>query len=186
MSKYKVCTIPNLMSFFRILLVPVFVVSYLKTTQDIAIFPIIVLVVSGLTDLFDGLIARRFNMVSDLGKMLDPIADKLTQIAVIACLTIRFQQLIFLLIVYIVKELAIVVGGVVMLKSKQQVPSAKWFGKVSTFEFYLAMALLLVFPNMDSVYITIIVILTVSLTLFSLVMYAFQFFRTPSQKGDNK
>lgn len=185
-SKSKIWTIPNLMSFFRILLVPVFIVAYLKTERDIAVWPIVILIISGLTDLFDGLIARKFNMVSDLGKMLDPIADKLTQISVIACLAIRFNQLLLLLVVYIVKELAIIVGGLVMLKSKKQVPSARWFGKVSTFEFYLAMALLLVFPNMDSVYITALVVLTLGLTLFSLFMYAFQFFRTPTKKGENK
>ena len=84
MSRYKILTVPNLMSFFRILLVPVFAVTFL---EKVPLWPVVILLLSGVTDLFDGMIARKFNQVSDLGKMLDPAADKLTQIAVVSCLT---------------------------------------------------------------------------------------------------
>lgn len=177
MAKSKIITIPNLMSGFRILLIPVFVVTFLR---GVAVWPIVILLLSGVTDLFDGMIARRFHQVSDLGKMLDPIADKLTQIAVVACLTtVYFRPMLVLLVVYIVKELGMLIGGIVMLKWKKQVPSAKWFGKVATFEFYFAMALFLVFPQFlldNPGYIAAIIAVTIALILFSLVMYAVQFF----------
>ena len=190
MTVKKYLTIPNLLSFFRILLVPAFIVAYLRTPESgfVAVWPIIILVLSGVTDLFDGMIARKFNQVSDLGKMLDPVADKLTQIAVVACLTIRFRQLWILLAVYIVKELAMVAGGLIVLKKKKQVPSAKWFGKTATFEFYCAMALFLVFPNFLEQHPALIAVLmwiTLVLLLFSLFMYAIQYFGISNNKGDN-
>lgn len=183
MPKSRIVTIPNLLSFFRILLIPIFAILYFKTQDRIALWPIIILVISGLTDMLDGLIARKFHQVSDLGKILDPIADKLTQITVVACLAIRFRQLWVLLGIYIIKELAILIGGISMLKSKKVVPSARWFGKVATFEFYCAMALLLVFPDMNIIYVDFIIIITTALVIFSLVMYAIHFFNLITKKG---
>ena len=74
-------TIPNILSCFRIVLIPVFVWQYINVPDDqIALWPILILILSGITDILDGFIARRFNMISDLGKMLDPVADKMTRI----------------------------------------------------------------------------------------------------------
>ncbi len=178
MSRYKILTVPNLMSFFRILLVPVFAVTFL---EKVPLWPVVILLLSGVTDLFDGMIARKFNQVSDLGKMLDPAADKLTQIAVVSCLTtVYFQPMLVLLVVYIVKELTMLAGGLVMLRRKKIVPAARWFGKIATFEFYFAMALFLVFPRFllaHPGYIAVIIAITIGLIVFSLLMYAVQFFK---------
>ena len=188
MKVKKWLTIPNLLSAFRILLVPAFIVSYLymDSGESFAFWPVIILLVSGITDLFDGMIARRFNQVSDLGKMLDPVADKLTQISVLVCLTIRFREmwaLWLLLILYVVKEFSIMVGGLVMLKGKrQEVPQAKWFGKLSTFEFYTAMLLLLAFPQMPEWLISVFALLTAALAIFSLIMYVIAFFGKKSEQ----
>ncbi len=187
MTKVKIFTIPNIMSAFRIVLIPVFIFTFL---EGIPVWPVIVLALSGLTDLFDGMIARKFNQISDLGKMLDPAADKLTQVAVVACLTtVYFKPMVFLLMVYVVKEASMLIGGIVMLKSKKQVPSAKWFGKIATFEFYFAMTLFLLFPNFlkeNPVYITVIIVITIGLILFSLFMYAVQFFGNPKKEASGK
>lgn len=176
-------TIPNLLSAFRILLVPAFIVSYqsLGSSDRFALWPVLILAVSGITDLFDGMIARHFNQVSDLGKVLDPIADKLTQVSVLICLAIRFQdrwEFWLLLSIYVLKEGLIMVGGLVMLKGKrQQVPQAKWFGKLATFEFYAAMLLMLVFPGMPAWLMTVLVLITAVLAAFSLCMYIIGFCR---------
>ena len=187
MSKSKILTVPNLMSFFRILLVPAFAAAFLRRDP---VWPIVILLLSGVTDLFDGMIARKFNQVSDLGKMLDPVADKLTQIAVVACLTTIYRRpMLVLLVVYIVKELTMVAGGLVMLKWKKQVPSAKWFGKIATFEFYFAMALFLVFPHFllgHPAYIAAIIAITIVLIVFSLLMYAVQFFGASKKDANPK
>ena len=188
MTVKKYATIPNLMSLFRIILIPIFVVVYLNTadTTTIAWWPILILALSGLTDFFDGMIARKFIQVSDLGKMLDPVADKLTQVAVIACLAFRYPQLWILLGFYVIKEISMMIGGLVMLKGKRrQVPSARWYGKVATFELYTAMLLLLLFPQMSNGLVTAIVVITAGLALFALIMYAMSFFNF-NNKGDNK
>ena len=83
----KIFTIPNIISMFRLLLIPVFIFSYVILKNDL--LTVILLTVSGISDMLDGWIARRFNMVSELGKALDPIADKLTQLSMILCLIFR-------------------------------------------------------------------------------------------------
>lgn len=182
MKEKKWLTIPNLLSVLRILLVPAFVVSYLTlpSTDVFALWPMLILAFSGITDLFDGWIARRFNQISDLGKMLDPAADKLTQFSVLVCLVIRLGRMPMLwalLILYVVKDLLILIGGVLMLRGERRVvPQAKWFGKVSTFGFYLATILLIAFPNMPEWTINLLALVVILLALFSLIMYAVGFF----------
>lgn len=142
-------TIPNILSLVRIALLPVFAVLYLKSDAQ----PMLlwwaggVLVLSGLTDLFDGAIARRFNQISEVGKLLDPLADKLTQVTVVACLSTRFSELIWLVVLCVLKELAQAIGGFLLLRRGDTVRGARWFGKVSTVVFYSAMAAIVLFPN---------------------------------------
>ena len=139
-------TIPNILSFIRIALIPVF--CWLMVTAmhgeilDLKRFliGIIVFVLAGLTDLFDGKIARRFNQVTDLGKMLDPVADKLTQFAVAIILIVWFWGdwlFIGLFSVYIIKEVFQIVAGMIMLRRHDKPMMAGIWGKVSTMVFYI-------------------------------------------------
>ncbi len=177
-------TIPNLLSIFRIFLIPIFVPVFIITEgEGFSWWPVIILAVSGLTDLLDGFIARRYNQISDLGIILDPVADKLTQIAVCACLTVRYNQLLILLIIYVVKELVMLTGGAIQLKFGGPIPSAKWYGKLSTFQLYVAMGLFLIIPDMNPILINIIIVITIILVLFALVMYMSIFFNLLNIKG---
>ena len=88
----KILTIPNIMSFFRLVLIPIIV--YFYVVKENYLWTLILLVVSGLTDIVDGFIARKFKMISDFGKAIDPIADKLTQLALLCCLLFRFNYMI--------------------------------------------------------------------------------------------
>ena len=134
-------TIPNLLSVIRIALIPVFAVLYLRGDMIPAVT---ILIVSGLTDLFDGKIARRFNQVSDLGKILDPVADKLTQITVAVILLIKFLQAEspvihafgWVFIVFLAKEGFMVLGGLAMLLCGLRPGAAEMPGKVATVVFY--------------------------------------------------
>lgn len=142
-------TIPNILSLFRIALVPVFAVLYLKSEQSpvLLTWAIGVLVLSGLTDMLDGIIARKWNQISEVGKILDPTADKLTQVAVVLCLTLRMPRLWPLLALCFVKELLQTIGAAMLLLREQpQVQAARWYGKISTVVFYVTMALYVVFP----------------------------------------
>ena len=127
----KIFTIPNLLSMVRILLPPVFVWLYSVKKEYMAAF--VVLLLSGVTDLLDGFIARRFHMISVLGKMLDPIADKLTQAAVLLSLGSRFPLLFVLAALFVLKEAVTGVMFLVVMRKTQAVRGADWHGKITTF-----------------------------------------------------
>ena len=118
-SSKKIFTIPNLLSFFRILLIPL--MWYLYVTAHEPGWTVAVLALSGLSDLVDGKIARKYHMTSDLGKVLDPIADKLTQVTLVVCLISRHRQLCYVLALQIVKELTMAGAGLLVLKRTKQV-----------------------------------------------------------------
>lgn len=128
--------IPNALSVLRIVLIPVFMTLYLLHFD---MWAFAVLLVSGLTDAVDGFVARRFNMITDCGKLLDPLSDKLTQVAVVVCLTTRYTELLPLTVLCFAKELFQAIGGILLLKKNVQAQGARWFGKVSTVLFYATM-----------------------------------------------
>ncbi len=138
----KVWTIPNFMSMFRLLLVPFIIWAYVGLNNPT--LTIILLAVSALTDVFDGVIARKFNMVSDLGKALDPFADKVTQVTVVLCLAFSYPMLWFLLGLCVFRETCMGILGYITIRKTNRVPYAHWYGKVSTVVLYVsALALLL-------------------------------------------
>lgn len=138
--------IPNALSLVRIVLIPVFLVLYLNHLDWWAFG---VLVLSGLTDMLDGFIARHFNQITECGKLLDPISDKLTQVAVLVALATRYRELLPLVILCAVKETCQAVGGVIMLKRGNRVQGSLWFGKLSTVVFYICMLVLVVSTLFD-------------------------------------
>lgn len=180
----KIFTIPNILSIVRILLIPVFIVLYLIGRQGENIYLMIsvaVVALSGFTDILDGIIARKCNMVSDLGKVLDPVADKLTQAAVAICLAIDNPIVIPMFVVFAVKESAMMIGALTLYKSTERRPiSAKWYGKMSTVILYAVMMLIII----NSIYefipgwiITALVIIATLSIIFSVINY-YLLFRT--------
>lgn len=148
---FKGClTIPNLLTLIRILIVPVFAVLFLNGEF---LWAVLVLAVSGLSDFLDGKIARRFNQVSALGKLLDPVADKLTQITLAILLYITFHSaqnetlkaFSWVFLVFIIKEAVMVIGGAVMLAFGIRPGAAEIYGKVATFAFYAVMLVIICF-----------------------------------------
>lgn len=148
---FKGClTIPNLLSLMRIIIIPFFAVLFYKGEIVAAL---ILLFISGLSDFFDGKIARKFNQISALGKILDPVADKLTQITLAVMLYIEFRiaessvmrAFGWVFLVFLIKEAVMVVGGGVMLLLNLRPGAAEIYGKVSTFVFYGVMLLIIGF-----------------------------------------
>ena len=137
-------TVPNAMSVFRILVIPVFVCFALADHIPGAL---IALGLSGLSDALDGFVARKFNQITELGKMLDPFADKLTQGAVAICIAVRYPSICPLLFLFVAKELLMLYGACLLLKHKKKPCAAKWYGKLSTVLFYLSIALIIVLDN---------------------------------------
>ena len=179
-------TVPNLLSLIRILLIPVFGVLFYNGE---ALWAVVVLVLSGLTDLFDGKIARRFNQISELGKILDPVADKLTQITIAVVIflvldksqdpTMQWFKWVFLFFLF--KELVMILGGAVMLAIGLRPGAAEIYGKVATFVFYGVMVVVLAFgPEIGALrewftlptpVMIVLVIISAALTSVALLSY---------------
>lgn len=138
--------IPNALSLLRIALIPVFMVLYLTHNDGWAFGA---LALSGVTDVLDGWIARRFDQITDCGKLLDPLSDKMTQVAVVVSLTTRYIELLPLAILCFIKEACQAVGGVILLRRNSEVRGSRWFGKLSTAVFYTSMLALMLFPGMS-------------------------------------
>lgn len=184
---FKGCwTIPNLLSVIRILLIPVFAVLFYKQEYGWAI---LTLVLSGLSDFFDGKIARKFNQISALGKMLDPVADKLTQVTLAVLLFMSFNNaqdetlkaFSWVFLVFIVKEIVMVLGGAVMLACGIRPGAAEIYGKVATFAFYAIMILVIAFGpevgvfrtvfTLPNILMMILVVISAILTLVAFASY---------------
>lgn len=168
--KNQLLTIPNLLSLLRLLMIPLIV--WLYCVAERYYLAIVVIILSGLTDIADGIIARRFNMVSDFGKVFDPIADKLTQGALILCLTMKYKGMFVLLILFAFREITLLTMGYKTLKKTNCVNSAKWYGKLSTFVLYAVMMLLILFPAIPLWTANTLICLCGAVVLFSLILYA--------------
>ncbi len=141
------------------------------------IWAIVVLVLSGLTDIFDGFFARKFNTVTSWGKLADPLADKLMQIMVLVMLFIKDKISIVIVIILILKEIFMVIGSYFLYKEDNVVVSANWYGKIATVLIYFAVVLII----FNVPYASIIMILAVAFSLFSLLMYTLNFLKLKSQ-----
>lgn len=167
--QHKIFTVPNLLSMFRLALIPIIVWVYVGKNAHILATALIVL--SGLTDIADGKIARKYNMVSDLGKVLDPFADKLTQFSMLFCLVTRFYWVWYLIAFFVIKELTQALMAYVVLRKKEKVESAQWFGKASTATLYAVMIILFVCPVVSDTMAMTLCGLAGGMLLLSLILY---------------
>lgn len=194
-------TVPNLLSFLRIVMVPIFAVLFYKGEYAWAVF---VLGLSGLSDFFDGKIARRFNQVSALGKMLDPVADKLTQITIAVMFYITFKgssdatvkAFSWVFLIFLVKEAVMVIGGGTMIAMGLKPGAAELPGKIATFVFYLVMIAIIAFGpdigilgsvfTLPSAVMIALVCLSVLLTIIAFASYMPDVFRQYKEKKAKK
>lgn len=185
-TKYKsqILTIPNLLSLFRIILIPFIVWAYCGINNPYLSLGLIVL--SALTDIVDGFIARKFNMVSDFGKVLDPIADKLTQGTVAICLSLKYKWMIALIVLLVVKEIIMGLMGAITLQKYGEVNSAKWYGKANTVLLYASMMLLVVFPNIKISLANILIWICMTAMVISLALYVNFYIKVWKEKEKNE
>ena len=171
--KKEVFTIPNFLSLFRLVLIPVYVVIYLRATalEDYCIAAG-VLAVSCLTDLIDGKIARHFNMISTVGKILDPLADKATQFTLIICLAIKNTVLWTLVVLFVVKEGFQLIAGLLTLRKGQMLTGALLSGKICTTVLFLSLIVMVLMPDLDPKVITAITVVDCICMVISFIGYA--------------
>ena len=176
--KKELLTIPNLLSLFRLLLIPVYVTIYLNATEGYHyVIASAILAVSCLTDMIDGKIARKFNMISTVGKILDPIADQATQFTLIICLAIRHPVLWGLLVLFLVKEIFQLVAGLIFLRKGLMLDGALISGKISTTILFISLIVLVLLPDLQPTVVTTLTVLCAVALGISLLDYFWQYYR---------
>ena len=170
-NKYqkKIITIPNVLSFIRLLMIPFLVWLYYVKSDNIG--TVMLLVASGLTDIVDGFIARRFNMISDFGKILDPIADKLTQAVMLFCLMLKYKLMLLPLALLVVKEILAAIMGILSIRRSGEVYSAFWHGKVATALLYLTLGIHVIWFEIPSIVSVTLILMCAAFMLLSSILY---------------
>ncbi len=182
MSSNKIFTVPNLLSIARLALIPLLLWLYLK--KEAYGWTAAVLLLSGLTDVADGCIARRFHLVSDFGKALDPVADKLTQFAMLLCLVHRFPAMLIPLSILVAKELITGLFSLVVVCTTKTVEGADWHGKVCTVLLYGTMALHLLFPHIPQSLSRGSILACTAMMVISFILYTIRNIRALTGKRE--
>ena len=168
--------IPNILTIIRFILIPFIFTSVVNNDYLVAI---IIFTISAMTDVLDGYIARKYNYITDLGKLIDPLADKLTQVSLLLSLAILKILPWWIFAIVFIKECVMVISASVLYKRKDVVVYSKWYGKLATVLFYLSIVFSLIInqfhiqmPFKIDLYLYYLAILA---TIFSLIMYSIKF-----------
>lgn len=187
--KKEIFTIPNLLSLFRLVLIPLYVTIYLNARDNADYYlAAAILAVSCLTDLIDGQIARRCNMISTVGKVLDPFADKVTQFTLVICLSIKYPILWTLSILIFVKEIFQLTAGIIRFRKGRMLKGAQITGKICTTVLFLSLIVLVMMPDIEYKYVQLIALIDAIFLLIAFTDYIIVYIRkdTKFQVLDNK
>lgn len=180
----KILTIPNILSFLRICMIP-FIVWFYCVKEQYSVVGFI-LIVSGATDIIDGYIARHFNMISDVGKALDPIADKLTQGIMLICLILRFPFMIVPLVVLSIKETFMFITNFLVIQKTGVVPGAEWHGKAATVLLYSMMILHTFWYEIPKNISSVLIFACAVMISLSFMLYGKENIKTLVRKRENE
>lgn len=174
-------SIPNMLSLFRLLLIPVYIIIYLNAQSTTDYFlAATILAVSCLTDLIDGKIARHFHMITTLGKILDPLADKATQLALIICLAIKRPFLRYLLVLFVVKESFQLIAGGINLRRGKMLKGALLSGKICTTVLFISLIIMVMIPDLHTNAVNIITTVDIIFMTISFGNYLHTYFHNES------
>lgn len=185
LTRENILTIPNGLSLIRLLLIPLILRAYCVYHNALATVALVTL--SGLTDIADGWIARHFNMVSDVGKVLDPLADKATQAAMVICLIERTRWMALLLGLLLAREVLLAVWGVIALRRTDTINCSKWHGKLCTGVIYVVMSVLILFPQIPDAAAAAMVLACAALVVLTGTLYSCfycRFLRSHSERSE--
>ena len=168
-TKDQILTIPNMLSFFRMALIPVIVWVYCGLEMPLLALAFILL--SGLTDIIDGYIARKYDMITDFGKAIDPVADKMTQVAVLFCLVTRFKLMLLPLCIMAVKEIVMFTTRLCLFRKTEKVYGAVWHGKANTTILYLMIYAHIIWVNINITVSNVLIYISTGFMIFSFVAY---------------
>ncbi len=180
--KKEILSIPNLLSLFRLALIPVYILIYLNAVSASDYYlAAAVLAVSCLTDMIDGKIARHFNMITTLGKILDPLADKATQFSLIICLSIKYPVLLYLVGLFVVKEGFQLIAGGINLRKGIMLKGALLTGKICTTVLFISLILLVMIPTLSYTAVTVITVIDLIFMTIAFVDYLMAYFTKESK-----
>ena len=169
----------NKLTLLRVILVPVFLIFLIgKGIPYGSIIATLIFIIASLTDQLDGYIARRFHMISNLGKILDPVADKLTQAAMLICSFTRFPHMLPLIVIMAVKELYMAVSGCLVIQKTGKVHGADWHGKIVTFLLYGTAAVHIIWFHITPMVSDLLIGLCAIMMVISVALYIIQNTRT--------
>ena len=170
--KKEIFTIPNLLSIFRMILIPVYMTIYTnaKSSRDYIIAAVI-LAASCLTDMIDGKIARHFNMISTAGKILDPLADKATQLSLILCLLSKYKILWLIFTLFIIKESFQLIAGGMNLRKGKMLKGALLSGKICTTMLFISFIIMILIPLLPAKIVTVIAVIDAIFMIIALIDY---------------
>ena len=169
------------------MIIPVYIVIYLNATEPYQYFTAGgIMVVSCLTDMIDGKIARRYNMITTLGKILDPLADKVTQFALTLCLSLKYPVLNPVLGLFVIKEIFQMIVGIVNLVKGKMLPGALMAGKICTTVLFISLIALVLFPKMNPVLVDAIACIDTFFLVVSFISYFFAYFGKNNKVQDLK
>ena len=175
--KKEVFTIPNMLSLFRLALIPVYITVYLNAEEDWQYYVAgAILAVSCVTDLIDGKIARRFHMISTVGKVLDPLADKATQFALTLCLSVHYPVLRPVLVLFVIKEGFQLIVGIIHFRKGKMLPGALMAGKICTTILFVSLIALVLFPGIPRGAVNAIALVDTGFLIFSFISYILAYF----------
>ena len=173
----EIWSIPNLLSLLRIVMIPVYMCIWLRAETTAAYTTAgLLLGASCVTDLLDGQIARRFNMITNLGKVLDPVADKLTQLSLLVCLAFRRSALKYLLIFFFIKEFWQFCALIVSMRRGKVLNGALMSGKISTTVLFSSLGLLFMFPGLSEQVGNTLAVISFAFLLYAFVDYVCAYF----------
>ena len=175
--KKEIFTVPNLLSMFRLVLIPVYIAIYLNAENAADYYLAAgILAVSCLTDMIDGKIARHFNLISSFGKILDPLADKATQFTLIICLNIKYNFLLYLVILFVLKESFQLIAGGINLRKGRMLKGALISGKICTTILFISLIVLVMLPNLSADIVKVIAFIDAIFMLIAFAEYVIAYF----------
>lgn len=179
-------SIPNLMGYLRIILIPVYLYLYIgaDSTRDYYVAAG-VMFISFMTDFFDGKIARHFDMITEFGKILDPIADKLTQGTIVISFSFRYPAMAVLLVIFLLKECTMGIIGAWMMKKGYRMDGAQMHGKICTAVLDIVMFIVLIFPEISFLGVNILAVICLIFMMISFGKYLHMYWNVWKEKFRN-
>ncbi len=163
--------IPNALTILRLFLVPVFIITYMSGGDlTVRVVAALIFILASATDVLDGYIARKYNKITDFGKLADPVADKLMQLSAIGCLAFNDRISMWILAIFAFKEAVLILGGLNLLKEKFVVQS-KWSGKIATVILFACVVVIMVTDSVTIPKSTATMIMTISLGFTAIAFF---------------